>query len=961
MKRTATAVVVVALAMMIGVPTQAAGSGVILPPVTKASVVLPMASPVPDYDFDGAIIDDPSCYTNQLIRGTLGGAQIELPFMVHIQHSYTNKIWVTVPGVLAFDGPGVPYGQDFETNDLIWSYEIFGPMMGANSGWDTTAEGASVTPTYYGFTTYQGRKALCVTWLDVAPRVITEPQFVVDNEETGWGHWQAEYTYDYSRRNSFQVLVVDRKDTGAGNVDLVYNYDSIQWQTNADLLDYSTGEVGTEYAQAGWSMGIGEYPCDGETCWRGYVDGRVSEDPFPLPYPDEHWFPQAASGLYETYLDSSPTGLAVTRTNSTQVGRHVFEIRKAAQLLWVGNWTHGDRQYVALGDSYQSGEGAESGGAFISGTDEWEEVTGGGMVPSNLCHRSEHAYPVLLHSWIPADTPVTLDFWACSGAVTWQMGLSGIKHDGPPWNDPVKPSQYFRSTDKAHMSYLDRLGKETWIVTIGIGGNDADFTGVLLRCSTQHGWWPGACAPDPDFQKKVYDDIDGLRDDLEELYLEIGTEAMNATTFVVGYPRLFATDAEVNACWDNYESTTGRDRAQQVTSYSAPMEVFLAYQKCHYLVDPCSGINRAEQRFINSSGARLNRQIRLAALEQGAVYIDIEDVGLGREICSTDDSSEWFANGLMAPADGWVNPQSFHPNKLGHLLIAAEFVLQLAAPRWDQEPFIYQDELKQYLYDIAGGEGSVFRVAGNWAGSDVVITLVSPSGIEYTRTSEPSGSTRTTGPRNEYIEVTDPEPGTWTIEAYGADIAPGGESFLLDMDFEPPPNLLPTGEIQLDRHGSTVTVSAPGSVDPDGTIVEYWWDLGDGTLVTAPEVTHTYAGPGTYRIALILTDDRGGEGFVFLEDPIVIDEPSSNGHSWTNPGSSPEPEPSLSSEPQPGPSSGMNIEPIPEPSPSPSLMTSNVRESGSGAWLWGIGLAFLAAIAAIAGGLWHRQRPSREM
>jgi hypothetical protein len=38
-----------------------------------------------------------------------------------------------------------------------------------------------------------------------------------------------------------------------------------------------------------------------------------------------------------------------------------------------------------------------------------------------------------------------------------------------------------------------------------------------------------------------------------------------------------------------------------------------------------------------------------------------------------------------------------------------------------------------------------------------------------------------------------------------------------------------------------------------------------------------------------------------------------------------------------------------------------VRESGSGAWLWGIGLAFLAAIAAAAGGLWHRQRSSREM
>jgi uncharacterized protein YhfF len=42
---------------------------------------------------------------------------------------------------------------------------------------------------------------------------------------------------------------------------------------------------------------------------------------------------------------------------------------------------------------------------------------------------------------------------------------------------------------------------------------------------------------------------------------------------------------------------------------------------------------------------------------------------------------------------------------------------------------------------------------------------------------------------------------------------------------------------------------------PDGTIVSYFWDFGDGSNVTGALVNHAYAGNGTYTVTLTVTDD----------------------------------------------------------------------------------------------------------
>jgi len=59
------------------------------------------------------------------------------------------------------------------------------------------------------------------------------------------------------------------------------------------------------------------------------------------------------------------------------------------------------------------------------------------------------------------------------------------------------------------------------------------------------------------------------------------------------------------------------------------------------------------------------------------------------------------------------------------------------------------------------------------------------------------------------------------------------------------------------REGESVFFDASESEDPDGTIATYSWNLGDGTIQTGRQVTHTYALARSYRVLLTVTDDQG--------------------------------------------------------------------------------------------------------
>jgi len=63
-----------------------------------------------------------------------------------------------------------------------------------------------------------------------------------------------------------------------------------------------------------------------------------------------------------------------------------------------------------------------------------------------------------------------------------------------------------------------------------------------------------------------------------------------------------------------------------------------------------------------------------------------------------------------------------------------------------------------------------------------------------------------------------------------------------------------------------------GSAHPDGSIVSYLGDFGDGDTSTLPAPRHTYTTPGTYVATLIVFDDGGAQTTDTI--PVEADAPN---------------------------------------------------------------------------------------
>ena len=85
----------------------------------------------------------------------------------------------------------------------------------------------------------------------------------------------------------------------------------------------------------------------------------------------------------------------------------------------------------------------------------------------------------------------------------------------------------------------------------------------------------------------------------------------------------------------------------------------------------------------------------------------------------------------------------------------------------------------------------------------------------------------------------------------------GFGQFFFSSDGVVPANQPPTAAFTSTVAGFTVNLDASGSHDPDGTIVAYSYDFGDGTAGTGRTTSHVYSAPGTYTITLTVTDNGG--------------------------------------------------------------------------------------------------------
>lgn len=154
--------------------------------------------------------------------------------------------------------------------------------------------------------------------------------------------------------------------------------------------------------------------------------------------------------------------------------------------------------YVALGDSYSAGVGAEGGIADAN--------------PLSKCDRTSRAYYHTVAKTFRFAGGSS--FWACSGATTGDIrgGRAG------------EPSQ------------LNRLTAGTTLVTISVGGNDIGFSKIMAGCVVKLPWSKGCEKQGGD----IADRMAALRESLPRLITQITTRAPRARVIMMGYPRPFS-------------------------------------------------------------------------------------------------------------------------------------------------------------------------------------------------------------------------------------------------------------------------------------------------------------------------------------------------------------------------------------------------------------------------------------
>jgi len=288
--------------------------------------------------------------------------------------------------------------------------------------------------------------------------------------------------------------------------------------------------------------------------------------------------------------------------------------------------------YVALGDSFSSGEGVSP---YLR--DTVDPATGARA--NNECDRATRAYA----TWVQPpglSAPVyalasgggrpgpghrygsdrnvrtsggtSWAFWACSGAETGNVLPGSVGGVGQG-----------QGTDRSPQLDNARLARAS-LVTLTIGGNDAGYVEVLAECGLFK-------CDTPAFRRQRTARIAALEPKLEAVYRAIAARAPRALILALGYAQPFPAS-----------------RAEQSCS----------------MLRPFSG----EQDLIRALGVRLNGTIAaaVARVARGGAHIRFVPVAArfaGHEICGRKGA--WM-NGIVQSRSGFgIDPGSFHPNLLG--------------------------------------------------------------------------------------------------------------------------------------------------------------------------------------------------------------------------------------------------------------------------------------------------------
>ena len=299
--------------------------------------------------------------------------------------------------------------------------------------------------------------------------------------------------------------------------------------------------------------------------------------------------------------------------------------------------------YVAMGDSFSSGEGLPG---FDAGTD-----TAG--PPENRCHRSTTgAYARLLDATPSLNLNLT-DFVACSGATTEQV--TGT------W--PAGGS----NTNEA--AQVDALSASTDVVTITIGGNDIGFKNFVIDCLFSD------CS-NTLVNQPYFANIANLGLALDRTFVGdqttdgIRDRAPNAKVYAIGYPQLLPSQGCSQT--DGWMAALNELMLSAHNGNAAAIDLVVAIGYAGNIPDTkiyeaiAAGVvefSSAETATVRSLVTELNAAIAdaVAVINQPwLTYINPFASGslfVGHELCTTQP----FFHGLDV-----VNIEhSYHPNSMG--------------------------------------------------------------------------------------------------------------------------------------------------------------------------------------------------------------------------------------------------------------------------------------------------------
>jgi PKD repeat protein len=219
-------------------------------------------------------------------------------------------------------------------------------------------------------------------------------------------------------------------------------------------------------------------------------------------------------------------------------------------------------------------------------------------------------------------------------------------------------------------------------------------------------------------------------------------------------------------------------------------------------------------------------------------YITVTDTPIYCASQGNSQADEYIGRVQVADLDNTSGPSPYSDfTSMTANMTAGSVVNVTLTPVWTGT--IYTEYWKIW---IDYNKNGVFTDAGEEVFSDYGTTVITGS---FTVQSGVEVDTRMRVSMKYGSYPTPCETFTWgEVEDYTASITEGGA------------NLPPTAGFTYTVNCLTVDFTDT-STDPDGTIVSWLWDFGDGNTSTLQNPTHTYAVDGSYTVSLTVTDNDG--------------------------------------------------------------------------------------------------------